>query len=205
MIHGDCSGTDCEYAEWHAIWEAMDYQPTADELVGAEAATDQIEAAAREAAQYDCRHTSKYAALKFVPDVREQLLGVMTMHRVRIPEADFGKLQTFTEILSGPGMPLRFDRNDSRQWSGGLFGLVAGKENNVHVLRGKYTVERWLADVQDRRHDCQWESPGCAEYCNRMLTFSFGAYVVAVATCFACERYLLAGGSRNAPVTHLGV
>jgi hypothetical protein len=205
MTDNNCNGTDPDAEHWQAIWEAMDYAPTADDLVRAEAANDQIEAALREAERYDCRRTEEHTALTWAPDVREKLRQIMTAHHVRIPDADYGNLQTFVEIPSGYGTPLLFDKNDSRQWSGGLFGLVAGNEREVHVLRGDYSVSRWLEDEKRRRRDCQWRGPRCTERGNCLLTFSAGAWVVGVPSCFACEAWLLAGGSRNAPLTHLGL
>lgn len=140
-----------------------------------------------------------------MPDVREKLRHVITQHRVTIPGADYGNLQTFVEIPSGYGTPLLFDKNDSTQWRG-LFGLVAGNEREVHVLRGDYTPERWMAGVKRTRRDCQWNSPECAEYAQRLLTFSGGAFIVGVPTCFACEAWLLAGGSpQHAPDASRGV
>jgi hypothetical protein len=129
----------------------------------------------------------------------------MTSHHVTLPEADFGGLQRFVEIPSGCGAPLLFDKTDSHQWSGKLFGLSAGHEREVHVLRGDYTPERWIGEEKRRRRDCQWRGPRCTERGNCLLTFSAGAWVVGVPSCWACEAWLLAGGSRNAPLTHLGL
>jgi hypothetical protein len=62
MTDNNCNGTDLDAVHWQAVWEVMEYQPTADDLTRSEAATDQIEAAMREANRYDCRRTDEYFA-----------------------------------------------------------------------------------------------------------------------------------------------
>lgn len=186
------------------VWDAMAYQPTEEDLVRSEAVGDQMEEAMREAAQFDCRHTEEYAVLKWVPDVYDRIQSVMLAHHVTIPGADFGSLQTFVDEVDGPGMP-RFEKLSAEQWALGLFGLVAGREREVHVLGPTYPPRAWLQEVKRRRRDCRWGGPECADYSDDVLTFASASHIIAVPACFACRRWLLAGGSRNSVTEHLGV
>lgn len=162
----------------------------------AEALAEQIEAAMREAERYDCRRSDRYFILKWVPEVYTRIQSVMLAHHVTIPGNDFGGLQTFVEGVNGPALP-RFDNLDADRWAVGLFGLVAGNERRVHVLGPNYTPDAWLQEATSATSYCQWNGSDCVEYTRSALTFSSGQFIIAVPTCFACEGYLLAGGSRN--------
>lgn len=186
------------------VWDAMGWQPSNEDLVLAEAVGDQMDKAIHEAAQFDCRYSDGYAVLKWVPDVYERIQSVMLAHHITIPGADYGGLQTFIEVAGGPGMP-RFDKLSAEQWALGLFGLVAGREREIHVLGPTYPPWVWLEGVKRRRRDCRWNGPECADYSDDVLTFASASHIVAVPTCFGCRAWLLAGGSRNSLTAHLGL
>ncbi len=179
------------------VFDLLDAEWTPEGAARDEAAAEQIEAAMREAESHDDRQ--RYPVLKWVPDVREKLQEVMTTYHRIVPAADFGHLEQVVEVFSGPGVPLPFNRDDPSQQTG-LFGLVAGREHRLHVLRGEYTVERWLCEERQHASECQWSGPKCASYTRDMLMFARGQFLVAVPTCFACAEHLLRGGSRNKPV-----
>ena len=203
MTHDDCNGTDPDgtdpdAAHWREVWAAMDHAPTADELVRSDATGDQHEAAVREAQRYDT------PGLKSVPDVYDRLRQIMTRFHSRTNGIEVGLPQEFVEMTDGPGCAT-FNKDDPASWITTVLGIVAGRERTVHVLRGDYTPERWLEDVKAARYECEWWDGPCADTADGVLTFVNMSLIVAIPTCWACRGHLLAGGSRNAPVTHLGV
>lgn len=183
-----------------------------DQLAGIRAGAEQICAALAEAETWDCRR--EYPALQLVPDIRTMTNGVLNKHR---KDRIMGSVVEWKYSQGGQWLPQHNVNNPDH--AGKVFGIFAGHLNDLHVLGGEYTVERFLGRYPEEHvRECDWNKfaylwpwsttdtilfnhadVGGPPREVRYLLFAQGQYLIAVATCRRCVRWLLEGGSLDAP------
>ncbi|GAS89376.1 hypothetical protein [Mycolicibacterium brisbanense] len=193
----DCKGTGSD--DLHELLIAarlkMDWTPLQDAV--ADAGAEQIDAAMQEAERYDDRTRFPLLNNETVRAKVRDTLDAMRAVRALGSEAEtfvapqepatsaFGSTQT---------LPQYFDPDDPESYRG-LFGLVVGRPDRVHVLRGGYTPANWIMAELGSGVGCGWRGPDCLDFTRTGLTFSCGQHLVLVPTCHSCGPWLLAGGA----------
>lgn len=179
---------------------AMQMDWTPEEDARAEASAEQIAAAMHEAQRHDDR--ARFPAINrdaVKVKVRNTLDAARAVRALGPHSETFIDPQIPASLTASAGascaevvtIPQPFDPDDPESYRG-LFGVVAGKPNEVHVLRGGYTPERWVLKEIGGGVGCQWCGPGCFDYTRTGLTFSCGQWLILIPTCQACGEALMA-------------
>ncbi|WP_006247220.1 hypothetical protein [Mycolicibacterium tusciae] len=151
---------------------------TDDDLVGIRAGAEQLDAALREARQYD--HAELLPVLRRLPDLRKMVTTVMGMHRRAWASRGPGENSPWPHDLGMMGELVERPRTRGGHWLSEFgegtdydrvmrlldpdrsmrpLGVFAGKPEDIHVLTSEYNVDAWLAsrNPKDGGVECDWK------------------------------------------------
>ena len=165
-----------------------------------EAGADQIFAAILDAGRWSGSYTGTGQRwpdlLGFSSTVRDHVSAAMAEYRALGHAVDY--VEVHRRSCGNSRYPIPFDPDDPGQYRG-IFGLLAGSPDTMHVLGNGGNVERWLETQTHARHrnrQCRWGTAQCLAYTAGQLTvFARGQFLVAVPTCYACAQHLTHGFS----------
>lgn len=133
----------------------------------------------------------------FSKSAKTMVNEILTAFRSMSSTVTEGGVEEESRIIYSP--PDYQPDNPNHQWTVAL-GLLAGDPVHVEVLRDG--PKPWLEKLSGQRMTCAWPSvvrghfgPGCFEYTRDLIAWSSWQFLVAVPTCAACRRALVAGPS----------